>query len=151
MSSDKKIIVAMIIEVLGKPADHLISTLEDIISKMALEKGVSIISKNINQPVEMPTQKGFFTDFAEIEVEISDVANLILLMFKYMPSHLEIISPSDLSIKSFEFNRVLNDLTMRLHKYDEVMRIVQIEKSILEKKLRELLPKEKTEVKEDKN
>jgi len=151
MSSDKKIVVAMLIEVLGKPAEHLIVTLEDILSKIASEKGISIISKNINQPVEMASQKGFFTDFAEIELEVPDVATLILLMFKYMPSHIEILSPSDLSIKSFDLNKILNDLTLRLHKYDEVTRIVQMEKTILERKLREMLKKEKTEQEEKKD
>jgi len=36
---------------------------------------------------------------------------------------------------------ILNELTRRLHGYDEVARVIQIEKNILEKKLREILSK----------
>jgi len=43
----------------------------------------------------------------------------------------------------------LNELTRRLHGYDEIARIIQVEKNALEKKLKAVL-EEKGEKKEDK-
>jgi len=42
-----------------------------------------------------------------------------------------------------EVDDVLNELARRLHAYDEVTRVTQVEKNILEKKLRELLNEKK--------
>jgi hypothetical protein len=55
-----------------------------------------------------------------------------------MPAHIEIIQPEFIVLTSGGWNDILNELTRRLHGYDEVARIVQVEKSILEKKLREV-------------
>ena len=61
-----------------------------------------------------------------------------------MPAHIEIIYPEKIQLSNHELNDILNELTRRLHGYDEVARIVQVEKSILEKKLKELMPKKET-------
>ena len=91
----------------------------------------------------MEGQEGFFTTFAEIEVEVEEILQLAILMFKYMPAHLEVISPELLVLTNNGWNDILNELTRRLHGYDEIARIVNVEKSILEKKLREVLEKKK--------
>jgi len=137
----------MIIEVLGKPPEHLKETLEEIIKKIDAEKGVSVIFKKINEPVLMKEQKEFYTSFAEIEIEVEEILHLAILMFKYMPAHIEIISPELIALTNNGWNDVLNELTRRLHGYDEVARIIQVEKNILEKKLRVALENKKKEEK----
>jgi hypothetical protein len=59
-------------------------------------------------------------------------------MFKYMPAHIEIIQPELIALSNNGFNDILNELTRRLHGYDEIARIMQIEKQILLKKIQEL-------------
>jgi len=142
----KGLIAMMIIEVLGKPPEHLKETLEEIIKKIDAEKGVSVIFKKINEPVLMKEQKEFYTSFAEIEIEVEEILHLAILMFKYMPAHIEIISPELIALTNNGWNDVLNELTRRLHGYDEVARIIQVEKNILEKKLRAAIEKEKEKV-----
>ena len=134
-SSDetKGISAAMVLEVLGKPPKHLTDTLNDLIEQIDKEKGVRVISKKINEPVLMKDQKEFYTSFAEIEVEIEEVLQLAILMFKYMPSHIEIISPELIALANSGWNDVFNELVRRLHGYDEIARIIQVEKNILEK------------------
>ena len=54
MSKDKEtkgISAVMIIEVMGTPPEHLNETLEIIIKKIDEEKGVSVITKKINEPI----------------------------------------------------------------------------------------------------
>ena len=145
MSSDNKdmetknIRAVMIIEVIGKPPEHLTETLNNMIKQIDEEKGVSVQNKKLNEPVLMKDQKDFYTSFAEIEVEVEEIFHLAILMFKYMPAHVEIISPELIALTNNGWNDIFNELTRRLHGYDEVARVIQAEKNILEKKLRELM------------
>ena len=159
LNETKNIRVMLIIEVLGRPPKHLTEALEKISGKIDEEKGVTVKEKKINKPVKMKEQKGFYTSFAEIEVEVEEILHLAILMFKYMPAHIEILSPELIALTNNGWNDIFNELTRRLHGYDEVARVIQTEKAILEKKLREVLdekkkkeiPKEeKSERKEDK-
>lgn len=133
----KGISAVMILEVIGKPPEHLNNTLNELIEQLDKEKGVSVTSKKINEPELMKNQKEFYTNFAEIELEIEEMFQLAILMFKYMPAHIEIISPEIVALTNNGWNEILNELVRRLHGYDEVARVMQNEKAILEKKLRE--------------
>jgi len=137
----KKITAVMILEIIGKPAEHLVETLEEIIKELSKEKGVKINNKKINEPAELKDKKDFFTTFAEIEIEVEEIIQLATLMFKYMPAHIEVLSPESISLTNNEYGDLLSELTRRLHKYDEVARVVQMEKDILEKKLKDILEK----------
>ncbi|MBT4375837.1 hypothetical protein HOD29_00475 [archaeon] len=142
MSSDKqKINTIFVIEVLGKPVEHLKEALEEIIDKINAEKNVKVVSKSIAEPTELPKNPGMFTSYAEIEIELEDPLALAILVFKYMPAHIDIVSPEHLSLTNKGFNDILNELARRLHGYDHVARVIQAEKEVLEKKVRELSPK----------
>lgn len=143
-STEKKITALMVLEVIGRPPEHLNETLEDLIKKIGDEKGVEIKERKINEPQPMKEEEGFFTNFAEVEVEVEEVLYIAMLMFKYMPAHIEIIYPETITLSNNNWNEIMNELTRRLHGYDEVARIIQIEKNILEKKLREFMPKEES-------
>ena len=138
MTDDTKIRAIMIFDVLGRPPKHLIESLEKLIEEIDKEKGVNVKVKDIKEPTFMKDQKDFYTTFAEVEVEIDEVLNLAILLFKYMPAHLEIISPEIIAISNNSWNDILNELTRRLHAYDEIARIMQNEKIILLKKIQEL-------------
>ena len=137
----KGINAVMILEAIGKPPEHLTEALEKLIGEMEKENGVRIIEKKINEPVLMKEGKDFYTTFAEVEVEVEEILGLAILMFKYMPAHIEVISPEFIVLTNNGWNDILNELTRRLHGYDEVARVIKIEKNILEKKLREILSK----------
>jgi len=137
MSSDK-IDAIMIVEVLGKPKEYVVEILEEIVGRIGAEKGIKILDSSIKEPRELEKQKDFFTSFAEIEFEADEMLQIVFLVFKYMPSHIEIISPEQITINNYEYTDILNSLTKKLHNYDEVARIIKNEKDILEKKLRSL-------------
>lgn len=148
----KGIEAIFILEIIGKPPEHLVETLENMIKQIDEEKGVSVKHKKVNEPVTMKENQNFYTSFAEIVVEVDEVINLAMLMFKYMPAHIEIISPELIALTNNNWNDILNEVIRRLHGYDEIARIIQVEKTILEKKLKGLMSekKEKTEIDEDK-
>jgi hypothetical protein len=139
--SEKKIRAVLILEILGRPPEFLTETLEKIMKDMEGEKGVSVLNKKINPPVLMKNQKDFYTSFAEVEVETESLTNLTILIFKYMPAHVELISPQNINLKNSDFEEILNEITRRLHGYEEVARILQNEKIILENKLKEISEK----------
>ncbi len=137
MSSDK-IKSTIILEILGRPPEHLKKTLKDLIEKMGKEKGVNILNKKINEPVELEKKKGFYTSFAEIELETDTLMILNSIVFRYTPAHVEIMEPENITMKNEEVGELLSETIRRLHKYDEVARILQNEKKILETKLKKL-------------
>ena len=138
----KNIRVALVLEMVGRPKEHLVDSMEKILEEMDKEKGVKVISKEIKEPVEMKDSKEFFTTFTEVEIEVEEIVNLAILMFKYMPAHLEIIEPELIALTNSGWNDIFNELARRLHGYDEVARVLQFQNSELQKKLNELSPKE---------
>jgi len=143
MSSDnletKGITAVLILEIVGRPPEHLVKTLKEIVGKMGEEKGVVINKHNIHDPHELKDKKEFFTTFVEIEVEVEQILYLAMLMFKYMPAHIEIIEPELIALTNNGWNDIMNELTRRLHGYDEVARVIQMENSMMKKKLEEIL------------
>ncbi len=158
LSETNNVRAIIILEVIGRPPEHLTETLENIAKNIGEEKGVKVVEKEINVPITMKENKDFYTSFAEIEVEVEAIMQLVALMLKYMPAHIEIISPEFIASTNNGWNDILNETVRRLHGYDEVARIIQTEKVILENKLRELtenlkkmnLPKEEDKPKRKK-
>ena len=140
----KNIGASLIIEVIGKPPEHLIETLENIIGNVDGEKGVQVKSKKIREPALIKDSKEFYTTFAEIEVEVEDILYLVILMFKYMPAHIEILYPDLIALTSHGWNDILNELTRRLHGYDEIAKVLQIQNKQLQQKLQEVLEGQKS-------
>lgn len=167
----QKISALMILEVIGKPKEFLTETLGNLVKQMDTEPGVVVKRKDIKEPKKIEERtavadnssgklkvepKDFYVSFAEIEVELDSIFNLVFMMFKYMPANVEIFSPEVLALTNNGWNEVLNELIRRLHSYDEVARVLQIEKAVLENKLRNLLNpnqdnKEEKEIKKENN
>lgn len=141
MNSDnevKGIRAVMILDIVGRPPEHLIETLEGMIKNIDGEKGVVVIRKEIKKPEPMKENKEFYTTFGEIEIEADELPNFVILLFKYMPAHVEIISPELIALTNNGWNEILNELVRKLHGYDEISRIAQMEKQVLLKKIQEL-------------
>ncbi|MBU0894457.1 MAG: hypothetical protein KKF48_05075 [Nanoarchaeota archaeon] len=141
----KNIIAIMMVEVIGRPPEHLTETLNDIISKINEEKGVEVKEKKIHEPKPIKDQQDFYSSFAEVEFEAETIMHIAMLMFKYMPSHIEVLSPESFKITNNELNDTFNEITRRLHQYEEITRVIQNEKIILEKKLKDFLEGNKKE------
>jgi len=134
----KGITAMLIVEVIGRPPEHLTETLTGIIQKIGEEKDVIINRQKINEPVLMKDSKDFYTSFAEIEIEVEEVSTLAVLTQKYMPAYIEVISPEVLTLTNNSWNEILNDFVRKLHMYDEVTRVVQMREAQMQKELKEL-------------
>ena len=164
----EKIIASFIIEILGRPPEHLSKTLGELIDKLGSEKGLKIIDKTLHEPKkfemkqneesekeESEKDKGIkekikkmdgivvtndiFTTFAEVEAEFDSLEHLLFITFNYMPSNIEIISPENFLFKNSDFSGILTGIVLRLHRYDEIAKKLTVDKKLLEEKLIEVL------------
>lgn len=145
----KGIQAMMILEMIGRPAEYIVESMGKVIEEMEKEKGVEVLSQSIKDPVEIKDSKEFFTTFAEVEIEVEEIANLAILMFKYMPANIEIIKPELIALTNNGWGDILSELTRRLHGYDEVARVLQYENAELKKKIEELIPEKKESEKDN--
>jgi len=141
----KGIRAVFVLEMIGRPAEHLTASMNEVIKSIDEEKGVEVKEKKLNEPVLMKDQKDFYTTFSEIEIEVEEILHLVILMFKYMPAHIEIVSPELIALTNNGWNDILNELTRRLHGYDEVSKVLQFQNAQMQEKLKELGYEEKKE------
>jgi len=126
-----------IIEVLGKPKEHVEQTLKDYVKQIKESKDIKVIKEDF-APAE-PQQKTLYSAFVELEMWVNGVANLVWFCFDYMPSSVEVIEPETIKYKSHDFSGFLNDLQARLHGLDMIIKKVTTESQILQKNTKQLL------------
>src|SRR3989344_5327945 len=110
----------LVLEILGRPAEHIKNALISLVEKLGTEKGVKINDKKIHEPTQIKEANDLYTTFAEVSVELDSLENYFGIIFAYMPSHIEIISPSEFTLSNAHFNELGNKLIARLHEYDAI-------------------------------
>jgi hypothetical protein len=131
---------SLLIEIIGRPADYLKQTMNNLIEVMSKEQNIKILKKKVHEPKELKDDKikrELFSTFAEVEVKCS-IETLFYIISKYMPSHIEISSPQSVHLTNFELSALMTQFATRLHRYDEVVKAVMAQKQILESKLRSM-------------
>jgi len=138
----EKIRAMFIFEILGKPPEYIKKALEDFVDNLGGIKGIKIINKKFYDPQpikeinEKKESKGLFSNFTEIEAELDGLELLFEIILNKMPSHVEIIEPYDFKINNFNLTGVLNDLIIKLHKYDEIAKTLILQNNTLVNKIR---------------
>ena len=149
IENTKKIKSIFILEILGRPPEHLKEVLGNLIKKIEGEKGVELLQSKIHEPVlakeqeKIEESKRMHTTFAEVEIEVEEISLLVGLMFKYMPANVEVIEPETIYLSNNYWTEILSEITRRLHGYDEVARVLQLQNSQMKKKLEEMFAKER--------
>jgi hypothetical protein len=138
----EKIQAMFVLEILGKPASHVESSIHGIVEKLGNEDGVSIISKIIHDPIKAKNSETMFTTFAEIDLEFKSIENYLSTLFAYMPSNAEIIRPEKLNLTNVHFGEISSVVIQRLHQYDSLTKRAMIDKDVVLKRLKEVNPEE---------
>lgn len=161
---NQRINAVIILEVIGRPKEYLKEALQNLIKQVSAMPGISVKRHDIKEPVKMEakqkiassSQEGlemeehdFYKSHAEVEIEADNMFNLMVLIFDYPPAHVEIFSPENISLDNVKWNELLNELLRKIHALDEVTRVMQVEKAIIEEKYNNLLA-EKNEDKKKK-
>jgi len=135
--AEGRIHAALIIEILGRPPEYIKETLSSILDNIGKEKNTEIKSSKIHEPKKIEeSEVELYSTFAEIEIE-TEFMPLLRIIFTYMPSHIEIISPEYLNLKNHDISIILNETTRRLHQYDEIAKRLGLDRNILEGQLRQ--------------
>lgn len=127
-----------IIQVLGKPADYVEKALGMALEHLAKDKKGEIIEKTVHKAEKVKDTKDVYTTFAEIEILTPNFSKLIEIIFDYMPSSVEIVEPANFALKLEDANSVLNDLAMRLHQYDTLLKKSRLEINALVNKFKKI-------------
>ncbi len=131
----------IIIEMLGRPAEHLSATLNSLIERLGAEKGVAIKQKKVYDPTPVKESTDLFSSFVEIEVTFDSLNVLLGILFAYMPSNVEVVSPQQMKFSRDDISALSNNLVARLHAYDAAAKNIIAQRDIAFNQLRHLITK----------
>jgi hypothetical protein len=133
---------AIVIEVLGKPADYLDTVIKKTIEDLEKKKEIiEVISKKFYEPTPI---ESMFSTFTEVEILIKDMKTLTEFVFIYMPSNIEILEPKELKMNLHSANDFINTMAARMHQYDGIIKRIGFENKLLRHELEKLgkMPKQ---------
>lgn len=119
----------VIIEVLGKPEEHVDNALHIYTDNIKKDKEIIIISEDYS---EIEPQESLFSGFVELEILTKNLMKLVWFCYDYLPSSVEIIEPEKISFKNSEFSNYLNELQIRMHNLGEELKVLRQMNKILE-------------------
>jgi len=134
--AEGKILTRVVIEIVGKPKEHIEKALKIVVDKIKEQKDIKVVEEKL---FDAEKQEEMFSTFAELGVLFMDIETLIGFCFDFMPSSIEILDPEKLNFNSNEFAGLINDLLARLHQM--TLKVVQndIEKKSLKKNMLNML------------
>ncbi len=148
MEEPKKIIAAFIFEILGRPPKHIEDSLDKLIEDLGKIKGIDILKKEIHKAklIKKENIRNLFTSFAEVELQVDDLNKIFSIVFNMFPAHIEILEPKELVLKNFDLSATLSELTVKLHRYDEMTKTLIMQGNILAEKLKECSEKKEKKI-----
>jgi hypothetical protein len=134
--NEQQIRFIAIIEILGKPKEHIESALKKYVEQIKDDSSFMIMKEEF-VPAE---QKGdAFSAFVELELVAKSLSSMIGFCFDYMPSSIDIVKPEELKLKIKDMTDMLNDLQARLHKVDMVAKKFKLEGDFLKRNMNILM------------
>lgn len=134
----KKILFRAVVEVLGKPKEHVDSTLKGYLKKLKENSKYEVLKEDLAE-LKQHEESELWMAFAELEIKTSGVTEIIDFCFDYMPSLIEIIEPEELQLDSLVVSSFLNDLQAKLHGVDMLAKQMKIENQLTNQSLARLL------------
>ncbi|MFP4112409.1 MAG: hypothetical protein ACLFPQ_01690 [Candidatus Woesearchaeota archaeon] len=107
--------IRTIIEMMGRPKEHLMETLKSYVKKLSESDNYEVLNEEYSEPKE---EDGMFNVFVEVEMLVKNIEEVAWFSFDYMPASIEILEPEKLNYKAPELTNFLNDLLGRLHHLD---------------------------------
>mgnify|MGYP006282711031 CR=1 FL=1 len=127
---DEKIHARVIIEMMGAPKEHIEKTMKILLEKLQSDEEVTLVG---HETADATQKEKYWSLFTEAEVSVKNIPDLIGFCFDYMPSSVEILSPSKFTFNSHDFAGIINDMQTRLHQIDMVLKGVNAENQVLKK------------------
>lgn len=129
-----KITAIVILEIAGKPKEHVEATIKNYTEKIVKEFTVKS-----NKIAEVEEKDGVFSTFAEMDIDFDSLGKLIGFCFDYMPASVDIIEPENLNLTSPEATGLINDMISNLHHINMAFREVAVENDFLKRNMKNLV------------
>ncbi len=113
------IIAHAIVEIAGSPKDFVDNTMKLVLDKIKEEEGIKLLSKTKHKAKKY---EKVFSTFSELSLEFQNITALIDFCFRYLPSHLEIEEPGNITLRREDLADMMNELLLRLHKSDMIVK-----------------------------
>jgi len=134
----KKILFRAVVEVLGKPKEHVDSTLKGYLKKLKENSKYEVLKEDLAE-LKQHEDSELWMAFAELEIKTAGVTEIIDFCFDYMPSLIEIIEPEELQLDSLMISSFLNDMQAKLHGVDMIAKQMKMENQLTNNSLAKLL------------
>ncbi|MBI2125048.1 hypothetical protein HYU08_00675 [Candidatus Woesearchaeota archaeon] len=134
----EKILFRAVIEVLGKPKEHVDASLKRYMQNLKEKKQYQIVKEDYAD-LKKHEDGDLWMAFVELEARTNQVADIIDFCFDYMPSIIEIIEPEELKLSSLDVSAFLNDLQAKLHGVDMLAKQMKMENQLTNNSLAKLL------------
>ena len=125
----------MIVEMAGQPPEYVKERLEQHVGVLQTFKDVEVHSIHVSEPKEVEKGKNFFTCFAEVDFEAERFSRISDIMFDFMPSSVEVVEPSKVNLDASEASNLLNNISGRMHRYDQAAMMLKGKLQQTEKQL----------------
>ncbi len=123
----------IIIEVLGKPKEHIEKAIREYVEKIKKDTGFIILNADFAGSEEK--EDGLWAAFVELDMVVKGLPKLIAFCFDYMPSSVEISKPEELLMQKSTIENLMNDLQARLHTVDMIVKKQKNENEFLKHNL----------------
>lgn len=101
------------LQMIGKPKDYLVESMNKIIAGIESEdKKYAIFEKEFFDGDE---KENYLTYVCEIKMLFSKPLDIIDFSFDYMPSTIEVVDPPNISFESAEFSAFINEMLIKNH------------------------------------
>jgi len=139
MSEEKKepIRCRAILEVLGKPKEHVEKTIKLLVEKVKENQDNSVLNEKFAEI--KPEGKTMFSTFVELELVFKGIGPLTGFCFDFMPSSIDIEKPEQLIVKNRDISNIFNDLQSKLHNVDMVAKTLRAERDFLKRNLNTMI------------
>ena len=121
-----------IIEILGKPKEHVEKTMRMYVDKIKQDSELIFLNVNFSDAEE---KDKLWAAFVELEMIVKGIPKLIGFCFDYMPSSIEILKPEEFAMKASTIQDFVNDLQARLHTVDMIVKKQKNENDFLKRNM----------------
>jgi len=120
--------IRAILELLGKPEEHIKKTMDLMLAQLEGEKNIKLLNKHIS---ESEKQEELFSMFAEVELELPSLEIVMAFTFGYMPSVIEFLEPDKIDMSARDLTNFFTDLQSRLHNSDAMVKVANQKNKLL--------------------
>ena len=128
----------IVIEIIGKPKEHIEQALKEYVEKIDEDKNLIIIKKSFSEAKQIQESE-LFNIFSEMEILVKGFNSLIEFCFNYMPASIEILDPSKLTVDAHNMTNLFNDFQEKLHKADFLAKTTMQQNQIAMKNLKGMI------------